>query len=1101
MKKRITIIIFLCVTYLMTTAQSVADMQSPKVVPPSPDAASLGKYGQIQVDKSSGIPQISVPIYDIKTPRFTVPISLSYIASGVKVDEVASWVGMNWSLNAGGVVTRTILGLPDDWNYGFLNQVVPNASDILWPRDSLFVVNSLVAQTAKDLQPDNFFYNFNGQAGSFVFGEDKKPVLTPYKALRISFDSENGFIITDEQGDKYIFNTVENVECIINQTLVTPKSSWYLTKMISADLSDTVQFNYTQDSEPQYDFSYCFTQNLGPDYNDPSHTGLGPEKLWPLVESTNERDYLPVHLSNIIFNGGKVDFIGKNGRLDNANISLDSIIIYSYNNATGQYDRMKSFKLLTDYFYSQLPNPPPYLGTDEPSKHRLKLLGIQENDQNNAPGKSYQFDYNSTMLPPVHNFGQDKWGYYNGHYTNKTLLESQSVLSTDQQTVFTIGGDMGANRSVSPSDAQAGILQRITYPTKGYTEFTFESNLENVTQQIQHQVQAAAVGFYQETDTTFYTPTTDNIGTGGSIFHVQIRKTSDIPYTLPVNPFVEVTDMTTGNILYSQSANQNTDIDVTSGFPLVAGHQYRLVAVAKGGDINSITNLLPKASITTSYLVSTMLPTPVGGLRIASIKNYNSDNSIISTETYKYGQNESGTGELLAAGFTSTTFVSHVTDFQLAGGGSGSPGGAGAVATASVATYFDNSIYSLSMLNGSPIGYNTVTVYNGDPLQNAGKSIYKFTIFSDSILICPPAYANSIKPVPVTWKNGEPVSEAIYKNTGDNEYALEREKLTSYNYIGKPNGRGLALGLAIEAIGFDPLAAGPGSQYNIIQLTPACFYWFNYPISSGIRVPGQTVVNDYDPTGTNILMTDTTKYYYDNETLYLPTRVENIDSKGLSMETKSYRPLDKSLISSLTTLSANASLAIDSMIARNIISPQIMQVQYRHNILTRLSLTNYKLWDNNIISPENMQEKISTNPIETRLQFNKYDAKGNLLEFQRTNDLKEVYLWGYNSKYPVAKIQNTTYDVAKTYITQSLLDNPVSDATLRSQLNNLRGIPNSMVTTFSYKPLVGMTSQTDPAGRTTFYEFDGLGRLTAIKDQDGNVIKTIQYHYKGQALP
>jgi YD repeat-containing protein len=56
----------------------------------------------------------------------------------------------------------------------------------------------------------------------------------------------------------------------------------------------------------------------------------------------------------------------------------------------------------------------------------------------------------------------------------------------------------------------------------------------------------------------------------------------------------------------------------------------------------------------------------------------------------------------------------------------------------------------------------------------------------------------------------------------------------------------------------------------------------------------------------------------------------------------------------------------------------------------------------------------------------------------------------------------------------------------------------SQMTTFTYNPLVGMTSSTDPKGETTYYEYDNFQRLMNIKDKDGNVIKHMTYHYKGQ---
>ncbi|WP_299984993.1 RHS repeat domain-containing protein [uncultured Pontibacter sp.] len=39
---------------------------------------------------------------------------------------------------------------------------------------------------------------------------------------------------------------------------------------------------------------------------------------------------------------------------------------------------------------------------------------------------------------------------------------------------------------------------------------------------------------------------------------------------------------------------------------------------------------------------------------------------------------------------------------------------------------------------------------------------------------------------------------------------------------------------------------------------------------------------------------------------------------------------------------------------------------------------------------------------------------------------------------------------------------------------------------------------TDPNGRTTFYEYDGMGRLRAVKDHEGNVLRSHEYHYVGQ---
>ena len=80
----------------------------------SPNAASLGKYGDFPVSYNTGLPQISIPIYTVNEGTLSLPISISYHAGGIKVMEASSFVGAGWALNAGGVITRSVVGAPDD---------------------------------------------------------------------------------------------------------------------------------------------------------------------------------------------------------------------------------------------------------------------------------------------------------------------------------------------------------------------------------------------------------------------------------------------------------------------------------------------------------------------------------------------------------------------------------------------------------------------------------------------------------------------------------------------------------------------------------------------------------------------------------------------------------------------------------------------------------------------------------------------------------------------------------------------------------------------------------------------------------------------------
>ena len=92
----------LLISYNLSVGQEL-----PQITPPSPNAASLGQYGDIPVSYYTGVPNISIPLYTINSGEIKLPISLSYHSSGIKVTQEASWVGLGWALNAGGVITRS----------------------------------------------------------------------------------------------------------------------------------------------------------------------------------------------------------------------------------------------------------------------------------------------------------------------------------------------------------------------------------------------------------------------------------------------------------------------------------------------------------------------------------------------------------------------------------------------------------------------------------------------------------------------------------------------------------------------------------------------------------------------------------------------------------------------------------------------------------------------------------------------------------------------------------------------------------------------------------------------------------------------------------
>jgi hypothetical protein len=226
----------------------------------------LGRHGEYEVDLASGVVPIEIPIYQVESGNLKLPVKLSYHAGGVKVNDVASTVGSSWSLNAGGVITRSMIGRPDESNNGYLAMSFPpintenvNNNDFLCFLGRLATFDGL----SEDGTPDSFFYNFAGSSGRFTIarrdnsGNEITPtvVTIPYKPIKINYtmglgtDKIVGFTITDSDGTKYYFGQVNLASGTAlesaTQGVTNYNSSWYLHKIVSAIADDEINIAYT----------------------------------------------------------------------------------------------------------------------------------------------------------------------------------------------------------------------------------------------------------------------------------------------------------------------------------------------------------------------------------------------------------------------------------------------------------------------------------------------------------------------------------------------------------------------------------------------------------------------------------------------------------------------------------------------------------------------------------------------------------------------------------------------------------------------------------------------------------------------------------------
>lgn len=68
-----------------------------RIVPVSPNAASLGTFGMIPTDNYVGQANLTIPIYEIDLDGKKFPIALSYHTDGTRVAQEATWIGLGRS--------------------------------------------------------------------------------------------------------------------------------------------------------------------------------------------------------------------------------------------------------------------------------------------------------------------------------------------------------------------------------------------------------------------------------------------------------------------------------------------------------------------------------------------------------------------------------------------------------------------------------------------------------------------------------------------------------------------------------------------------------------------------------------------------------------------------------------------------------------------------------------------------------------------------------------------------------------------------------------------------------------------------------------------
>ena len=1064
--------IWLCLFIFLfrSLATEAQEAGMPKIIPPSPSAisslAAMNNGNNFYTGKLSA----SVPLWNISTKNFQIPISLNYTAgSGIKLEEIPSWVGLGWSLTGDFSVSRVVNGFHDDKPKGYLSM------------DSIPPLNSETTDEyqefgkgERDGQPDVFYFSLpDGEQGSFVFDFADNVQLKTKKNIKIDYTRDiynliNDFTITGANGDVYYFtNKEKSFSVITDAPPVTDATfytnSWFLTKMVNANRTDSVIYEYDQD-----------TYGISTEVPYSEHVFSGAEEIkYSLTQ------YQSARVKKIIFPSGTVEYIPSSaGRKDVECCMpyLDKIIIKD-----NEGDTIRTVQF--NYAYFAYDGNYNMTETITSSGIRLKLNSVIIYPAGGAPaeGLETKFEYDEEhRLPSRDSKSRDHWGYFNGKANTK--LEHKRIVKIKEIGEPWVVQELGsADRSPDFEYAKTYLLTKIVYPTGGTSHFTFEPNRANsekfdVKTAAGSYVSNAAVG----DDTTTFTIT--------SITSPQIKfrlrsLIADIDETIAPGQLVFKI------IITRQSDSEQFNFDYYNLTDSLST-QDRSILLDPGNYTIQLQTIYNPNNMAATFPFDYINETPcencvVGGTRIKSILNTNG----AGQETHRFYSYETSPG--VSSG--SIMVIPEYGFYQINDDG---------IPFSYISTIHSN--YPLTVTQGNTVGYAKITE-TFDELQSGGKTEYYFTTSSDhpdsdrgqiyypcDDVVTFDGVAMRRYPVPVSdsrdFLRGLLLKKIDYIKGGSGELIKVKETETTY-----------------EVIKYDPCVSLPtiddivkNYTYQAVGLkgswTPG-FYIRTYELYGGYAMPVQTQ-ETYFKVGEELHAVTTTDYGRNADDLidfFFPRKQETVNGKGEVIRTTISYPADFS-----------GTGVYSEMVSRNMIGSVVQQNVLNVSNTQALSGSriNYALWQNdNFVLPVSTQQSYLGNTLEDQLVIDAYDKRGNILQATKNDGVNNTFLWGYRGQYLVAQLTGIDWNTVKAYIDTSLL-NTGTPAQINTQLNNLRsafaGNHLVQVSTYTYQLLAGILTSTDPSGRTTFYEYDDFNRLSVVKDQDGRVLRKICYNYAGQ---
>lgn len=1095
----------------------------------SPEATAFLRYGQYEVAQYTGNPDIRIPLYTLSYRDIQLPLELTYQGGGIRVDEEASWVGLGWNLSVGGCINYIPAGAldyhartgSDEAYQGFFNQntaTIFQVSELPFQseEDYTHVPRSIRSDLLNGLGERDFFaVSLPGK--SFLFFVNpltNQPEIigrndAVYSIIKDEYGNGNlncGWTIVDDNGTSYHFITKEYTDNNQGQIYT---AAWYLDQIIS-QTGNSVLFHYENSGSLRYlpkiyqQYDYVISRNdelntMGGDLTGlpyvPSVTYSSPGYFSQYMNSTNvmHKGFLSsIETSDQIItfelesrediegDAKRLKYFTVRSRADNSVVKKITFNYSYFNSSTIGGDYLETFTGVTAY-----------------RSKRLKLLSIDDGIGDEILTHNFEYD-ESQALPYKTSHSKDFWGYYNGKENN--LLTSRGELTTGHSFVPTpkdcFWGDnelnelpaglrslVGANRFSSSRYIKAGILTKITYPTKGYTIFSYEP----------HEFYASY--WYPDNGISPYWKSFYAVHDNVSQHHTHEEFTLDATYEGILEAVLSWGDANDIRPLYQECLGYvNIYKTDGSGFsPVIVqlrgqsnlyylnndSYQEKLNVILPAGNYVMVANLQSIVSSGSNVCVSGRLnidksaisdASTGAGLRIKDISNFESDGTLLEKESFSYLKEDGTSSGVLLVPVGAAQQFNQLETVRLAGGDQYSSSlfsirrfsnGGGGTPTFTV------------MLAGGNVGYSRV-IENKINSENDTTRIVSYYENNKAEL-----RLSNVALFEASFNNGA-LCRRVYL---DNSYDTIKTVLNTYSMT---NATELKCNIMFE----NGMSSAPVSDsWMSVCASHGCYKYICkvFPYMRIWKPLQKTIVTEYQ----NGIPAMRTEHTYDYNPLnHLQFRDSFVNSDGSQYETEFLYPSDYP-----------DDNMCQELVNRHILRPVVHQKVYKDESIIKQKKVLYSFQQVNgqyLFSPCIEQFALMDQPLEDRISY-AYDDVCNITSMVQDSVIKQTWLWGYGKMYPVAKIEGADYSQVKEWLGISTINALASNYTsIPSALASIRAILSQhpvSVTTYTYKPLVGIESVTQPNGTVAMYEYDSFGRLKKVYDTNGDLIKQYDYNY------